>query len=63
VTPISFTSASATLATAAPDTDGAQCHTWSVLSVALPGGSSALRVNETFRVCGAVPGTGAFVSA
>jgi hypothetical protein len=59
VTLIDGASASATLATAAPSQ---RCHTWSVLSVALPGGSGTLRINRPFDVCGAAPGAGAFVS-
>ena len=62
VTLIDGASASAVLATAAPDQRGSQCHTWSVLSVGLPGGSGTLRINRAFDVCGAVPGAGAFVS-
>jgi Protein of unknown function (DUF4232) len=55
-------SASAALATAAPDARGSQCHAWSALSVALPGGSGTLRINRTLDICGAVPGAGAFVA-
>jgi hypothetical protein len=61
VTLIDGASASAVLATAAPDQRGSQCHTWSVLSIGLPGGSGTLRINRAFDVCGAVPGAGAFV--
>jgi hypothetical protein len=62
VTLIDGASASAVLATAAPDQRGSRCHTWSVLSIGLPGGSGTLRINRAFDVCGAVPGAGAFVS-
>jgi hypothetical protein len=56
-------SASAVLATAAPNARGEQCRTWRALSVALPGGGSgALRINRTFEVCGAAPGAGAFTA-
>jgi hypothetical protein len=59
VTLIDGASASATLATAAPNQ---RCHTWSVLSVALPGGPGTLRINRAFDICGAAPGAGAFVA-
>jgi Protein of unknown function (DUF4232) len=63
VTLIDGASASATLATAAPDQREPQCHTWTALSVALPGGPGTIRLNRSFDVCGAVPGAAAFVSA
>jgi Protein of unknown function (DUF4232) len=57
-------SASAVLATAAPDTRRARCRVWAALSVALPGGGSgALRIKGTLEVCGAAPGAGAFAAA
>jgi Protein of unknown function (DUF4232) len=62
VTLVDGASASAVLATAAPDQCGSQCRTWSALSIGLPGGPGALRINRAFGVCGAVPGAGAFVS-
>jgi hypothetical protein len=62
VTLVDGGSASAALATAAPNPGGSQCRAWSALSVALPGGSGALRINQTFDVCGAVAGAGAFVA-
>jgi Protein of unknown function (DUF4232) len=62
VTLVDGASASATLATAVPDQRGSQCHTWSALSIGLPGGSGTLRINRAFDICGAAPGAGAFVS-
>jgi len=62
VTLVDGASASATLATAAPDQRGSRCHTWSALSIGLPGGSGTLRINRAFDVCGVVPCAGAFVS-
>ena len=62
VTLLDGASASAVLATAAPDPHSPQCRAWSTLSVVLPGDSAALRINRTVDVCGAVPGAGAFVA-
>ena len=62
VTLIDGASASAVLATAAPNPRSSQCRAWSALSVMLPGGSGALRVTRTLDVCGVAPGAGAFVA-
>jgi hypothetical protein len=62
VTLIDGGSASAVLATAAPNPRGWPCQAWSALSVALFADSGALRINRTFYVCGADPGAGAFVA-